>query len=69
MVFFYLLAVNYFRKKAPSQMFHRVLSPRLLTKLFDNGGPYHLETSPLICRAIWLLYDRDLHHETVKAKW
>ena len=31
------------------------------------GGPYHIETSPLICRAMdWFLYDRDLRPERVK---
>ena len=33
-----------------------------LVKLFHIGGPYHIETNPLI----WFLYDRDLRHESVK---
>ena len=43
--------------------------------LFYDGGPYHIETSPLICRnhsidllckpMDWFLYDRDLRHERV----
>ena len=28
----------------------------------NDGGPYHIETSPLICR---FLYDTDLRHERV----
>ena len=34
--------------------------------LFYDGGPYLIETNPLICRA-WFLYDKDLRHESVKA--
>ena len=33
-----------------------------LTYFFNDGAPYHLETSSLICRA----NDRDLCHERVK---
>ena len=39
--------------------------------LFQDGGRYHTETSPLICRANqWtgFLYDNDLRHERVKLK-
>ena len=32
--------------------------------LFHDGGPYHLETSPLIY-SDWFLYDRDFRHERV----
>ena len=32
-------------------------------KLFHGGGPYHIETGPLICSE----NDRDLRHERVKA--
>ena len=34
-------------------------------KLFHDGGPYHIETSPLKSMG-WFLYDRDLCHERVK---
>ena len=41
-------------------------------KLFHDGSPYHIETSPLIwsidllSKSIdWFLYDRDLRHERV----
>ena len=33
---------------------------------YYDGGPYHIEASPLICSAMdWFLYDRDLDHEKV----
>ena len=33
-----------------------------------TGGPYHIETSSLICRANqWFLYDKGLRHETVNG--
>ena len=35
--------------------------------LFQDGGPYHIETSPLICSAIWFLYDRDLPQERINC--
>ena len=42
-----------------------------LFQLFHDGGPYQIETSPLICRANertgWFLYDRDLRHERVRS--
>ena len=40
-------------------------------KLFHDGGPYHIETAPLICADLlcksmdWFLYDRDLRHDGV----
>ena len=36
-----------------------------------DGGPYHIETSPLISEGKsvdWFLYDRDLRHERVKGQ-
>ena len=33
--------------------------------LFYDGGPYHIETNPLICSANWFLHDRDLRHKRV----
>ena len=41
------------------------------TKLFHEGGPYQIETSPLICKAMlyksidWFLYNKDLCDERV----
>ena len=32
---------------------------------FHDGGPYHIGTSPLICRTNLFLYDRDLRHKRV----
>ena len=33
-------------------------------ELFHDGDPYHIETSPLICRyCIDCFYDRDLRHK------
>ena len=43
------------------------MSPRSALSL-SWDGPYHIETSPLICPAKsmdWFLYDRHLHHERV----
>ena len=41
--------------------------------LFHDGGPYHIETSSLICianlLADWFLYDRDLGHEKVYKQY
>ena len=39
-------------------------------QLFHYGGPYHIKTKPLLCRAKKMerfLYDRDLHRERVKG--
>ena len=38
--------------------------------LQHDGGCYHIETSPLICKSMdWFLYDNGLHHERVNWKW
>ena len=48
------------------------------TKLFHEGGPYQIETSPLICKAMlyksmdWFLYNKDFCDERViynKVRW
>ena len=45
------------------------LRRRDCTKLFHDGGPHHIETSPMICRSKsmdWFLYDRGLRYEKGK---
>ena len=35
--------------------------------LFHDEGPYHIETSSLLCKSMdWFLHDRDLRHERVE---
>ena len=43
-------------------------------ELFHGGGSYHIETSPLICRANqltidWFLFDKNLRHERINHKF
>ena len=40
---------------------------KILNLTLPCRGPFHIETSPLICNSInWFLYDRDLSHERVQ---
>ena len=42
----------------------------MMEEIFHDGGPYHIEISPLcfVKKAIRLaLYDKDLHHEIIKT--
>ena len=36
--------------------------------LFNDGAPYDIETSSLICSLECFLYDRDLRHERVNHR-
>ena len=36
-------------------------------ELFHDGGPYHIETSPLICSANQWTGFYDIRHERVKS--
>ena len=39
----------------------------LLRLTLHDGGPYHVEASPLQNKSMdWFLYDKDLLHENVK---
>ena len=38
-------------------------------QLFHDGGPYHIETRPLIAKQNWFLDDRDLRHERAKTEF
>ena len=42
--------------------------PSNIIDLFHDGGRYHIETSPLICRKSmdWFVYDNGLRHERFK---
>ena len=40
-----------FTKKQPSKLRKKYDHKKCTRKLFHNGGPYHIETSPLICTA------------------
>lgn len=45
---------------------------QLFREFFHNGGRYHKETSPLICKSMdWFLFHGDLHHKrvTVRKLW
>ena len=46
----------------------KLFSPEVSLWMFHDEGPYHIETSPLICSANqWIgFYDRDIRHEIVK---
>ena len=41
---------------------------KVFRDLFHDGGRYHIETSPLICRKSmdWFVYDNGLRHERFK---
>ena len=48
----------------------------LVALLFHDGGPYHIEISPLICKKIQQtisidnrlnLYDKDFYYKRIKA--
>ena len=41
----------------------------ILNKLFHDGGRYHVETSPLLCKSMdWFLYDNGLRPERVNIR-
>ena len=61
-----LRVIIFFQNKSVVQI---ILSYIRSVYLFDDVGPYHIETSTLIllCKSVdWFLYERDLRHERVK---
>ena len=51
--------------KLPTSMALKFKS--LLRLTLHDGGPYHVEASPLQSKSMdWFLYDKDLLHESVK---
>ena len=40
----------------------------ILVKLFHDGGPYHIETSPLICRASFFMIGTSVMKELKRKK-